>query len=121
MCAWYVISPPLLFCPCHSPNSLHAESHIPRVPLLSSFSLLLRDAGSHRKPEDRPDILETLARFASRLPFATMDDAMFFNDYCIVCDRAIIPPKQVETVPVAKKKAAAGAIRVSGFISGGMG
>jgi hypothetical protein len=37
-----------------------------------------------------------------------------FETYCIVCDRVIVPPKEVEPVEVKpKKKAAAGAIRVS--------
>lgn len=42
-----------------------------------------------------------------------MDDDMFFNDYCIVCDRAIVVPKEPEVVNVVKKKVAAGTIRVS--------
>ena len=36
-----------------------------------------------------------------------------FDNYCIVCDRLIIPPKEPEKVAkVTKKKAAGGAIRV---------
>jgi len=37
-----------------------------------------------------------------------------FETYCIVCDRVIVPPKVQEPAEVKpKKKAAAGAIRVS--------
>jgi len=40
-----------------------------------------------------------------------------FETYCIVCDRVIVPPKEVEPVEVKpKKKAAAGAIRVSSSV-----
>jgi hypothetical protein len=38
---------------------------------------------------------------------------MSFENFCIVCDRLILPPKEVEQVKTAKKKPAAGTIRVS--------
>jgi hypothetical protein len=41
------------------------------------------------------------------------DDGMSFENFCIVCDRLILPPKEVEQVKTAKKKPAAGTIRVS--------
>lgn len=40
-------------------------------------------------------------------------DSMFFNDYCIVCDRAIVAPKEPDVVVPVKKKVAGGMIRVS--------
>ncbi|KAI9638788.1 uncharacterized protein MKK02DRAFT_41816 [Dioszegia hungarica] len=39
-------------------------------------------------------------------------DSMFFNDYCIVCDRAIVAPKEPDVVVPVKKKVAGGMIRV---------
>jgi hypothetical protein len=41
------------------------------------------------------------------------DDGMSFENFCIVCDRLILPPKEVEQVKTVKKKQAAGTIRVS--------
>jgi hypothetical protein len=45
------------------------------------------------------------------------DEDMSFDSYCIVCDRRIVGPKEVdadEEVKMVKKKSAGGAIRVSG-------
>ena len=51
----------------------------------------------------------------SNLSTEDLDDLLSFDNYCIVCDRLIIPPKDVEPVNGAKtkKKAAGGTIRVS--------
>ena len=50
----------------------------------------------------------------------SMDDVMSFDNYCIVCDRLIVQPKEPEPeVPVAKpkKKVAGGTIRVSWLLT----
>lgn len=60
-----------------------------------------------------------LASMPSSSSLHQSTDELSFDNYCIVCDRLIVPPKEVlaETkTDVKPKKKACGSVRVSGVV-----